>query len=88
MKRLAPLRIIITRPAIFLLVLWALSAMPSKAAFAQDEEDPDLDLPCGGNDPYGEGCPLDTWVAVLAVGGLAFGAYNLHKRHIPTADVT
>jgi hypothetical protein len=52
-------------------------------AFAQAGDDP---IPCPGDpdDPgYSEyGCylPLDTWVYVLVVAAVIFGAYKLHQK--------
>ena len=37
------------------------------------------DLPCGGDDPY-ESCPLDTWVWVLAITALVFGAVYIYRQ--------
>ena len=43
--------------------------------FAQDPGEP-----CGGNDPDSVGCPLDTWVVLLAIVAIIFAAWNLQKR--------
>jgi hypothetical protein len=39
------------------------------------------DLPCGGDDPTtSTPCPLDTWVWVLAVVAVIFGAMYLQRK--------
>ena len=40
------------------------------------------DVPCDGSDPTGTAtnCPLDTWVWVLVIAALVFGAMQLHHR--------
>jgi len=39
------------------------------------------DLPCGGDDPTTSNpCPLDSWVWVLALTAMVFGAIYLHRR--------
>jgi len=39
------------------------------------------DLPCGGDDPTTSNpCPLDSWVWVLALIAMAFGAMYLSRR--------
>ena len=44
------------------------------SSFAQD-------LPCGDQDPTGTNpCPLDTWVWVLVVAAMVFGAVQLYRR--------
>ncbi|HWZ03224.1 MAG TPA: hypothetical protein VNX40_06395 [Mucilaginibacter sp.] len=52
------------------LVLFILN---SSVLFAQPGE------PCGGTDPDAT-CPLDTWVIVLAIIALIFGAYHLYRK--------
>ncbi|MBD1393061.1 hypothetical protein [Mucilaginibacter glaciei] len=51
-------------------------------ALAQGDIDPN---PCGGDaDPEDVGAcpvPLDTWVYVLVVAALIFGAYRLYKNN-------
>ncbi|MES2060593.1 MAG: hypothetical protein V4456_01650 [Bacteroidota bacterium] len=43
--------------------------------FAQD------DTPADGCDPY-DGCavPLDTWVYVLVIAAVIYGAYRMHQK--------
>jgi len=49
-------------------------------AFAQDG------VPCSGDpddpgyDPNGCNLPLDTWVYVLVIAAVIFGAYKLHQK--------
>jgi hypothetical protein len=39
------------------------------------------DLPCEDQDPTGTNpCPLDTWVWVLVVAAVVFGAWQLYRR--------
>lgn len=35
--------------------------------------------PCGGTDDD-DVCPLDTWVYILVLVGMAFGAYKLYQK--------
>jgi hypothetical protein len=52
-------------------------------AFAQISTDP---IPCSGDpddpgyDPNGCSLPLDTWVCVLVIAAVIFGAYKLHQK--------
>jgi hypothetical protein len=43
--------------------------------------DDDLDLPCGGEDPYATECPVDTWTYVLVIAGISFGTYSIHHAN-------
>lgn len=44
------------------------------SSFAQD-------LPCGDQDPTGTNpCPLDTWVWVLVIAAMVFGAVQLYRK--------
>ena len=45
-------------------------------SFAQTTDPP---LPCDGDDPYGN-CPLDTYVWLLAIIALVFGAIYLYRQ--------
>jgi hypothetical protein len=36
--------------------------------------------PCGDGDPINTGCPLDTWVIVLAFIAIAFTARHLYRK--------
>jgi len=40
------------------------------------------DSPCGTDtsDPFTEPCPLDTWVWVIAIAALVFGAVYLYRQ--------
>jgi hypothetical protein len=52
-------------------------------AFAQTPTDP---IPCSGDpddpgyDPNGCNLPLDTWIYVLVIAAVIFGAYKLHQK--------
>lgn len=35
---------------------------------------------CDGNDGGPDGCPLDTWVIVLAIIAVIFAAIHLHRK--------
>lgn len=61
-----------TKKFCFLTVLLAASIFLPAASFAQD-------LPCNGDDPYGN-CPLDTNVWLLVVLALFAGAVFLYKQ--------
>jgi hypothetical protein len=54
---------------IFILLL-----LTTVAAHAQE-----IGLPCVGDDPDAA-CPLDTWVAVLAIIAAIFTAFHLYRR--------
>jgi len=43
--------------------------------YAQDPGEP-----CNGNDVDNTGCPLDTWVVLLAFVAIAFAARHLYKQ--------
>jgi hypothetical protein len=44
------------------------------SSFAQD-------LPCEDQDPTGSNpCPLDTWVWILVIAAVVFGAWHLYRR--------
>jgi uncharacterized membrane protein len=43
--------------------------------YAQDPGEP-----CSGNDVDNTGCPLDTWVVLLAFVAIAFAARHLYKQ--------
>lgn len=45
-------------------------------SFAQDDGGPD----CGGLDPVGNNCPLDTWVIILAFIAVVFTAMYLQRK--------
>jgi len=64
-------KISLKKKVYFSALLAALILMPA-ASFAQD-------LPCDGNDPYGN-CPLDTSVWILAAIALVAGAVFLFKQ--------
>jgi len=38
------------------------------------------DLPCDGQDPFDNNCPLDTWVIVLVIIAGIFTAIRLHRK--------
>lgn len=63
-----------TQKAYFLTVLAALTLMPA-LSFAQD-------LPCSGDDPYGN-CPLDANVWIIALIALFAGAIFIYKQQKP-----
>jgi len=50
--------------------------------YAQDPGEP-----CNGNDPDNVGCPLDTWVVLLAIVAIVFAAWHLQKRRKTAAVV-
>jgi hypothetical protein len=60
------------KKAYFLITLLAAFMLTPAALFAQD-------LPCGGDDPYGN-CPLDTNVWILAGIAIICGAVFLYKQ--------
>lgn len=43
--------------------------------YAQDPGEP-----CSGNDVDNVGCPLDTWVVLLAFVAIAFAAWHLNNK--------
>ena len=43
--------------------------------YAQDPGEP-----CNGNDPDNVGCPLDTWVVLLAFVAIVFAAWHLNNK--------
>ncbi|TWR29030.1 hypothetical protein FPZ43_12275 [Mucilaginibacter pallidiroseus] len=51
------------------------------AGYSQSSIDDDLDLPCGGEDPYATECPVDTWTYVLVIAGISFGTYSIHHAN-------
>ena len=61
-----------TKKAYFLAVLLIGFMLMPAASFAQD-------LPCNGDDPYGN-CPLDTGVWILATIALFAGAAFLYRQ--------
>jgi len=40
----------------------------------------DPGLPCGGNDDDNNGCPLDTWVVLLAFVAIVIAAWHLNNK--------
>jgi hypothetical protein len=38
------------------------------------------DTPCGGGDPDAAPCPLDTWVAGLAIAALVLATIHLYRK--------
>ncbi len=61
-----------TNKICFLAVLLSVLVLIPAPSFAQD-------LPCSGDDPYGN-CPLDTNVWILAVIALLAGAVFIYKQ--------
>lgn len=57
----------------FLIAAGSLLLLPF-SSFAQD-------IPCADQDPTGTvPCPLDSWVWILLIAGMAFGAWHLYRR--------
>ncbi len=67
------------KKAVWVLAICVFIAMPTRV-WAQSDPvlDDDLELPCGGDDPYATECPLDTWTFILVVGGVIFGAASIY----------
>jgi len=66
--------------AVIIIVGLLFITLPS---FTQSDDpllDDDLDLPCGGTDPYAT-CPLDTGTFLLVIAGLSFGAYAAYQNN-------
>jgi hypothetical protein len=79
MKMLLIVKKAFSKKAMFLVVFAALFLTPVLAYSQSDPiTDDDLDLPCGGDDPYATECPVDTWNSALVVAGLVLGTYSVY----------
>ena len=79
MKKLTTLKKAFSAKAMVLVVFACLFLTPV-LAYCQNDPilDDDLELPCGGDDPYATECPVDTWNSALVVAGLVLGTYSVY----------
>lgn len=64
-----------------LLVMVIVFALSSVNAWAQCVVPDDPGAPSDPSDPgYNENCPIDTWVYILVIAALVFGAHQLNKK--------
>lgn len=78
MKKMLLTNQVTIKKAIYLLAFCLLMLAPLPG-FSQSDPvlDDDLELPCGGDDPYATDCPVDSWTSLLVVGGVILGAVTI-----------